>query len=102
MSGLEAIADNRAISELTSRYGRKRVEHTLQALGRKYQFSAALNSDVGELLLRDMMEMWDELLPKVVDQNATDQEKVQFQVVNTLLVRWAKRISEVLALRPTK
>lgn len=74
----------------------KSGENTIKVLGAGLHFLEAFNTQVGFELLKDLVTMHEELLLKVGKLEASDEEKMKYQVVSELVDRWSARIKQYL------
>lgn len=72
---------------------RRRGERTLSLLGQYQDFISAMNTTVGRELLADLVREHEGLLDKISNLNATDEEKMQYQVVRRILLAWSGKIA---------
>jgi len=72
---------------------RKHGERTLSLLGQYQGFIAAIGTEIGKELLRDLIREHELLLTKVADLDVTDEEKMQYKVVRRMLLTWGDRIT---------
>lgn len=66
----------------------------LSILGRQGAFVMALNTELGSMLLQDLIEKHSVLLAKVGDLQATDAEKMEYKVVQELIATWSQKIDD--------
>jgi len=57
-------------------------------------FTIALNSEVGVVLLKDLIDTHEELFRVVASLEATDGNKEAYIYINRMVTRWASRIAE--------
>jgi len=72
---------------------RKRGERTLSLLGQYNDFVTAVNTPIGRELLADLVREHEGLLDKISGLGATDEDKMQYQVVRRLLLAWSSKIA---------
>ena len=75
----------------------KRGSDTIKLLAHLNHFIVAINSDIGKELLKDDVDRSDELLVKIYEENATDQEKAEFRFLKTRLKKVSERIATYVA-----
>ena len=71
----------------------KRGELTLSTLGKLMPFAQLLETDLGYAILSDMIVRYEELLVKVSEVTASDEEKIEFKVLKKTLMDLAARIA---------
>ena len=71
---------------------KKRGAMTLSILGEKSKFIDAVNTDIGQQLLGDLVEMHETLLKKISNNGASDYDRSEYKIVKEMLVRWSERI----------
>lgn len=80
--------------ELYLRNVGKRGLNTFSTLGKLKPFVDLMESDLGTVLLGDQLAKYEELLEKVADMEATDEEKLECKVLKTFLTSIALRLSQ--------
>ena len=71
----------------------KHGEGTLSTLGKLQSFMECFDSELGFELIKSLTERHEELLDRVGELNATDEEKIEFKVVKRLLIELAEKIN---------
>ena len=74
----------------------KRRGDLLSLLGKQTGFIEALDSPVGKEVLKDLLKQEENLLQKIVEETASQEEKAEFRVIKKLISQWVKRISAYL------
>jgi len=72
----------------------KKGASTVSYLGKHEPFMKAIQSPLGRELLEDLCARHEQLLDKVGDLVATDEEKGEFKAVKKLIHDWSERISK--------
>jgi len=72
----------------------KKGANTVSYLGRHEPFMQAIQSPLGQELLKDLCARHEQLLEKVGDLVATDEEKGEFKAVKKLIHDWSERIAK--------
>jgi len=72
----------------------ERGSKSLRLLGEKQDFVTAFNSKIGQELLGEVIQMHELLFNKVASTHATDEDRIEYQVVGRLLGLWATKIAE--------
>jgi hypothetical protein len=62
-------------------------------LGKGQQHLNALQTPVGQEMLRELQSRWGMLLEKVVNKEATEEERIEYIVVNGMLQTYSKKIA---------
>jgi hypothetical protein len=70
----------------------KAKARTLKVLGAQARFISAMSTELGGIIMQDLVEKHMRLLDKVGNLTATDQEKVEYKVVHELVLTWSDRI----------
>ena len=65
---------------------------TLSLLGRGEKFYNTITSEIGQVLLNDLMVKMEMLLIKIVGLSATDEEKIEYKLAKELFDKWITRI----------
>ena len=81
------------VREFVRTFG-KRAEKTLSTLGKDLNFITAINTPVGEELLKDLVSEYHRLLDRVASLDCSDDEKARYKVVRDLIARWSQKIAE--------
>ena len=66
---------------------------TLEILGKNLKFIDALNTEVGLELLKDLVSMHETAFQKVASLDATDEDKVNYKLLQSLINKWSIHIS---------
>jgi hypothetical protein len=82
--------------EMYARAKGRKIEQVLTALAKKKNFKEAWNSQIGQELLLDNAVRLQELLDKIVDMEASDDEKIEFRLLRDITVGWANKIKQYL------
>uniref|UniRef100_A0A6M3IS91 Uncharacterized protein n=1 Tax=viral metagenome TaxID=1070528 RepID=A0A6M3IS91_9ZZZZ len=72
----------------------KRGAQTLSVLGKYAPFMAAIQSEIGVELLRDLNTMHDELLDKISSLTATESERAEYKAVKGLILRFCDKLNK--------
>lgn len=73
--------------------GGKRAAQVLSILGKQQQFLKALSTPIGQELLRDILEMMEERLEKIVKEDADEGIRAEYRVLRTLAGKWRDRVN---------
>ena len=65
---------------------------TLSLLGKGEKFYNTITSEMGQLLLNDLMVRMETLLIKIVGLTATDEEKIEYKLAKDLFDKWVAKI----------
>ena len=87
------------IEKFAEIHGKKKANFTLSQLSRKSKFYQAMQTDIGQELLRDVLVKCEKLLPKIIDRNATEEETIEYRIVSDIFSRWAGKIGDYQKLR---
>ena len=71
----------------------KRGEQTLSTLGKLQPFVACMQSELGFAMLSELAGRYEDLLDKVSELKATDDEKVEFRVIKRMLIDFSTKIN---------
>ncbi len=86
----------RATREEIEVYLKKMGKHgmsTLSTLGKLQPFAECIESDFGKVLLGDLISRHEELLDKVAEVKATEEDKIEFRIVKKILLDFAAKIN---------
>lgn len=72
---------------------KKRITQTLEILGQLMPFKEACESEIGIELLADFRQRYDSLLFKIAKVEATERDKIEYEVVRELLAKWTNRLA---------
>lgn len=70
----------------------KEAQDILKVIIDQKKFKDAFLSDVGQELLKDIGRRLEELFPKIVKEEITDQEMAEFRALKMVVDRWIKKI----------
>lgn len=65
----------------------------ISVLAQKAKFKEAIESDIGQELMSDVLSCMEEILPKIINEKATKQEKADFRALRMIANRWQDRLS---------
>jgi arsenate reductase-like glutaredoxin family protein len=65
----------------------------LSNLGKKQVFIDALNTELGQELLRDLLRLAETKLQKIIDNKETEMDKAIFKVCKHLTAKWTERVN---------
>ena len=71
----------------------KRGEGVLNTLGQLQPVATAMESEFGQTFLGDLVGRYTDLLNKMADLVATDEEKVEMKVIKQMLLAFARRVN---------
>lgn len=72
---------------------KRRISQTLEILGQLMPFKDACESEVGIELMADLRQRYDSLLFKIASVDATDRDKIEYEVVRDLMAKWSNRLA---------
>lgn len=72
----------------------KRGAATLSTLGKLQPFAECLETELGQALLGTTIVRYEELLEKVSELKATDEDKVEFRITKQILLEMATRLGD--------
>jgi len=90
------MAENTVTAEQLADYlrrTRKQGARTLSILGHFQPFVEAMQSQIGKEILGDAITLHEELLQKVGALTATDDEKMEYRILQKIIYRWSERIA---------
>jgi len=82
------IAD---IEKFTATHGQNGAK-TLSLLGKNNSFYKAINSEIGQTLMTDLMVQMEYLLDRIINEKASPEERAEYRVSRKLLIKWADKI----------
>lgn len=71
----------------------KRGLELLSLLGKQGEFVDALDSPIGKALLKDLLNLTEDNLRKIINEDADDKVRAEYRVGKQLLMVWTERIS---------
>ena len=83
------------VARFARKFGKGMTEQLLITMGNQLEFSRALQTYPGTILLDDIEKRWLSLFKNIVDMSATTEQQIEFRVVHNLLCQWANRIQTV-------
>jgi len=83
---------NEAIEKFVSTHG-NRAGMVISALAQKSKFKEAIESDIGQELMADVLASMEEILPKIINEKATTQEKAEFRALRMIANKWQDRLA---------
>lgn len=70
--------------------GGLKAQKMINVLSKTHGFVAAFKDKVGQEVLLDALQRSEEILDKIVDQNATDKERAEFTALKGIIRKWQK------------
>jgi len=89
---MESALSYKEIEDFVRVLGR-RANETLSYLGKNKQFINAISTPVGQELQRDIVLRLDELIGKIWEETASDQERAEFRALKGIQESWIKKIN---------
>ena len=81
------------LKDFVQKFGKKKAEFMLSAIGKDQGFIDAIQKPIGKELLGGWLDDWKSLLSLIVNGQASEEERVEFVVVDRKLTEAAKRIA---------
>jgi hypothetical protein len=81
------------IEQFLKTHGRRGIA-TLSTLGKLQPFVECMESELGQALLGGLILRHEELLNKISELNATDEDKMEFKVTKRILIDLSTQIAE--------
>ena len=72
----------------------KRGMDVLSTLGKLQPFVDAMKTDLGQALLGELSNTYEQLLEKVSNVSATPEERMEFTITKRILLNYAQKISD--------
>jgi len=72
---------------------KKRGAHTLQVFENNVDFVLAVNSPIGQILLRDLIERHENQFNRIASLEATDADKQTYGYLKGMIEIWVKRLA---------
>jgi len=66
--------------------------HSLSILQAYKPFVEAIESQVGKLILSDLVAMHKKSLEKIASLTATEEDKIEYKILTSIIQRWSERI----------
>jgi hypothetical protein len=73
--------------------GRVKSAKDIKILGEQDRFYKAINTEVGQELLKDAANRAEELFRKIWNEEESDAERAEFRVLKHLIGRWSEKIN---------
>lgn len=84
------------IENYTKKHGSQSCARIMSVLGKKQPFYEAIRTDIGQELLKDVIQKMEILLEKAIVDDPTnpmtDADKAEYRVLKNLAETWANRI----------
>jgi len=82
------------LAQFMQSFGKKRTVTILSTLGKGQAFIDAISSVPGQEILGEAQAEWGALLVKIAKDEADQEEKTRFRILDQLLTLWAKKIAK--------
>lgn len=86
-------------AKLLSKVGEKRFQDILKAIKLHSGLVDALETSVGKEILDESVKRMEELLKKIIEEEATSEDKAEFRVLRKIADKWAHKINRYQKLR---
>lgn len=93
---MEDRLDLEKVKELYDRIGRDRFEKYISRLGKQSKLYTALESSIGQELLKEAINRSEALLLKIINEDASEVERADFRALKTILNDWAGKIARYI------
>lgn len=80
------------IEQYALKHGARNAKALLSVLGKKQALYNAIQSEVGQAFLKSFIEKMDELLDKIIDEEASDVEKTEYRIRAAMIKEWAEQL----------
>jgi len=90
------MAENTVTAEQLADYLKRKGRagsQTLSVLGKYQPFIEAINSEIGQQILKDAIGLHESLLFKVADLTATPDETMEYKAIRKIILKWSERIA---------
>ena len=85
-----------AIESFEKKNGGKAASRILKALARTEPFHVAINSDIGQELLKDCVVRMDQIIEMIIDESAEEKDRAEFRALKSITASWSTRIHNYL------
>lgn len=89
------------IERLKNSIGVRRSAEVIKALGKQIPLLTALATEPGKLILSTAISRTGELLEKIINEQATEQERAEYRVLRIILADWSGKIANYFKLHET-
>ena len=89
--GLNISIDD--IEAFSKKHGAKPTKLLMAVLGKNHSFFHASQTEVGKELLKDLMNQMDNLMLKIVNDDATEEDKIGYRVRREIFTIWCEKIN---------
>lgn len=72
--------------------GIKNADRVLKVLSKHVAIYEAMNAPLGQILMKEVMDNIDQLLEKIIEEKASDQDKADFRAYKRIAESWANKI----------
>lgn len=72
--------------------GVKNADRVLKVLSRHVAIYEAMNTPLGQIFMKEVMDNIDLILEKIIEEKATDQDKADFRAYKKIAESWANKI----------
>lgn len=87
----EAFGVPKEVIELYARAnGGPKAQKMINVLSKSHGFVAAFKNKVGQEVLLDALQRSEEILDKIVEEKATEEERGEFRALKRIIERWQK------------
>lgn len=81
------------IEGFVQKHGSRNCARIMSMLGKKQPFVEAMQSEVGQQILKEAVTRLEILLEKGFENTATDDEKAEYRVLKKIVENWSSQIA---------
>jgi hypothetical protein len=96
LEGLENKITLKDLELHAQKHGARKTQRIMSVLGKKSKFIEVIKTEIGQQLLKDVVHRMDELLEKNLKMAITEDERIEYKVLEEISDRWIARIFSYL------
>lgn len=81
-----------AVDRFLTTHG-ERAKRVITVLAKQAKFKEAIESEVGQALMADVVESMESLLEKIINDTASPEEKAEFRAFRLIADKWQAKLS---------
>lgn len=74
------------------KHGSKQALRVLSVLGKNAGFVQAVRTELGQLIMQDLIVRMEVILEKIIDNTVKEEERIEYKLSRDLLDKWTARI----------
>ena len=84
--------EDKRLTQLARKMGSKQAGILLNVLGKNKQFLSALDTPVGQELLKDVVSNMERIVKLILEEKESEQDRAELRAYKSFADKWSKRL----------